>query len=55
MIFHLLVALHEHKGAVGREAGFALLVNQPALVFGVLDLAVIGTDSLKLQLNVALV
>jgi len=30
-------------------------VNQPALVFGVLNLAVISTDSLKLQLDVALV
>ena len=30
-------------------------MNQPALVFGVLNLAVIGTDSLKLQLDVALV
>ena len=55
MILHLLVALHEHEGTVGREARFALLVNQPALVFCVLDLAVIGTDSLKLQLDVALV
>jgi hypothetical protein len=55
MILHLLVALHEHEGTIRRETRFSLLVNQPALVFGVFDLAVIGTDSLKLQLNVALV
>jgi hypothetical protein len=55
MVLHLLVTLHEHEGTIGGETGFTLLVDQPALLFCVLNLAVISTDSFEFEFNITLV
>lgn len=53
MILHLLVALHKYEGSIGGKTVFALLMDVPTLLLGVLNFAVISRYSLKLQLNIA--
>ena len=51
---HLLVALHEHKSAIGRKLVLALLGDGPASVVVVRDLAVVSRHSLELDLDLTL-
>lgn len=49
------MALHEYEGSIRGQTRFSLFVNEPAFVLGVFNLAVISTDSFKLEFNVAFV
>jgi len=51
---HLLVALHEHKSAIGRKLVLALLGDGPASVVVVRDLAVVSRHSLEFNLDLTL-
>lgn len=54
VVIHLLHTLHEDEGAVGREAILASLGDGPSLVTRVGNRAVVGGNSLQLDLDVAL-
>lgn len=54
VVRHLLHALHEYEGAVGREAVLTTLSDGPALLLRERDGTVISRDSLQLDLNVTL-
>ncbi len=53
MVLHLLVALHEDEGSIRGQTVFALLMDVPTLVLGVLNFAVVSRHSLELKFNVA--
>ena len=53
MFKHLVVGLHENEGAVRAKFVFVLFRNRPAFFVVIADLTVIGTNSLKLNLNFA--
>ena len=42
MVLNLLLALHEIKGTIGRSCFLVRLRDEPALVFGVSDVTVVG-------------
>lgn len=54
MVLHLLLALHENEGTVRGWLLFASLRDEPTLLLVVGNVAVVGRDSLKLDLDFAL-
>lgn len=51
MVVHLLLALHENEGTVRGRLLLSGLRDEPTLLLVVSDVAVVGRDSLKLNLN----
>ena len=55
MLFHLFKTLQENVGSIRRGAVLAPFGDRPSFGLRVLDRAVIGRDSLELDLDVTLV
>ena len=53
VVSHLLKALQENVGSIGRESVLATLGDGPSVLLGVLDRAVVGGDGLQLDLDVS--
>ena len=51
MVLHLLLALHKDKGSIRRGLIFARLRNEPTLGLLISNVAMVGRDSLKLDLH----
>jgi len=49
------MAFHENEGTIRGKARFALLMNKPALILRIFNLAVVSTDGFKFKLNITLV